>query len=237
MSFSDSVFDRQDVFARSSAHAMSKNLYAFTVCVFVFLGIGASLAASVVSHDWNVDSTASLLWLIIPTFLVALAGVFIATGSDNPAISMLGYAMVAIPFGLMLGPVLAEYTTASIVKVLVITTAIVAIFGIVGAIIPDNLEGLGSYVFGALLILILGYLFAPLAHFFGVETATALTALDWLGVVLFCGIVVFDWNRAMRLPRTLDNAVDSALAVYLDWFNIFIRLLAIMGNSSSSSRN
>lgn len=233
MSFSSTVFDRQSSLGHSSAHAMSKNLYAFAICAFTFLGIGASLAASVVSYDWQINTTMDMIWLFVPTFIVAIIGVVIAMKSDNPLISMIGFAMVAIPFGLMLGPVLAEYTTASIVKVLVLTTAIVAIFGVVGAVIPDNLEGLGSWVLGALLILLLGYLFVPLAHFFGVETATALTALDWIGVVLFCGIVVYDWNRAMHLPRTLDNAVDSAVAVYLDWFNIFVRLLAIMGSAKS----
>ena len=56
-----------------------------------------------------------------------------------------------------------------------------------------------------------------------------MTALDWLGLLLFGAFVVFDLNRAIRIPYTMDNAVDSAMAIYLDFINIFIRLLSLMG--------
>jgi FtsH-binding integral membrane protein len=86
----------------------------------------------------------------------------------------------------------------------------------------------------ALLVLLLGYFVVPIAAFIGFNVGGALTILDCFGVIIFSGMVVFDWNRAMRLPRTLDNAVDSALAVYLDWFNIFIRLLSLLGERDSN---
>ncbi len=228
---SDTVFER----GGAHGHTMSKNLYAFLVSAFVFVGIGVSLAASLVSHDWKVDGFTDMLLIIGIPLVAAIGGTMLSVSSDNPLVSAFGYAVVAVAFGVMLGPVLAEYTAASIVKVLAMTTAIVAVFSVVGAMIPDNLEGFGSYVLGGLLILLLRYFFVPLAHLFGVEAATALTVLDIVGIVLFCGIIVFDWNRAMHLSRNLDNAVDSALAVYLDWFNIFVRLLALTGQSSSNN--
>jgi len=36
----------------------------------------------------------------------------------------------------------------------------------------------------------------------------------------------------MRLPRTLDNAIDCAAAVFVDFVNLFIRLLMLLGNTS-----
>ncbi|MBI4276401.1 hypothetical protein HY629_01025 [Candidatus Uhrbacteria bacterium] len=50
-------------------------------------------------------------------------------------------------------------------------------------------------------------------------------------VSLFSFHVVHDWQRALLLPRTLDNAVDCALAVYLDAVNVSltaIRTLRMM---------
>jgi FtsH-binding integral membrane protein len=55
------------------------------------------------------------------------------------------------------------------------------------------------------------------------------TLLDWAVLILFCAIMVYDLNRAKRLSRTLDNAIDVAVNVFLNFANIFIRVLAIMG--------
>jgi len=232
MGFSSGIWERRN--ERATSHPMSKNLYAFAVSGLTFLGIVASFGAAQITHSITFQSGWDLAVFLIPIFLVAIGGVVIAVKSNNPAVSLLGYAMVAIPFGLMLGPVVAQYTTASVVKVFFITTIIVAVLGVVGAVIPDNLQGFGSWLMVALLVLLLGYFVVPIAAFIGFNVGGALTILDWIGVIIFSGMVVFDWNRAMRLPRTLDNAVDSALAVYLDWFNIFIRLLSLLGERDSN---
>ena len=34
-----------------------------------------------------------------------------------------------------------------------------------------------------------------------------------------------DWAKAQEKPKTLDNAVDSAVDLYLDIINLFVRLL------------
>jgi FtsH-binding integral membrane protein len=39
----------------------------------------------------------------------------------------------------------------------------------------------------------------------------------------------FDWYRAQAYPKTVDNAIDSAVDLYLDIINLFIRLLEIFG--------
>lgn len=53
--------------------------------------------------------------------------------------------------------------------------------------------------------------------------------LDWVVAIIFCGYIGFDWGRANRIPKTADNAVDSAAALYMDIINLFIRILRIMG--------
>jgi hypothetical protein len=170
----------------------------------------------------------------IGTLIVAIAGIFIALKFDVPILSLIGYMMVCIPFGYITGPAVALYTSASVVKVLMITTAIVVILGTVGAVIPDSLESWGSYLFGGLLILILGTFLVPIAGVFGIPIKGALTFFDWVGVVLFSGYVIFDLNRAMRVERTHDNAIDCALSVYLDFINLFLRLLSLMGEAKSN---
>lgn len=216
------------VWDRFGSGTMSKNLFAFMVSMWTATGIGASAVAAYYSQSWE------LTWpFLIGVLVVTILGVVIALRSENPVISLLGYALVAIPFGLMLGPVVAMYTAASVVRVFFVTTGIVVVLGIVGAVIPDSLEGWGSWLLGGLTLLIVGGFAVPIAGLFGFPIDHALTLLDWAAVAVFSGYVIYDWNRAMRVPYTNDNAIDCALAVYLDFINLFIRLLSLMGTKKS----
>jgi FtsH-binding integral membrane protein len=53
--------------------------------------------------------------------------------------------------------------------------------------------------------------------------------MDWIVAVLFCGYLGYDWARAQSIPKTLDNAIDSAASIYMDIIILFIRILEIMG--------
>ena len=222
---SSSVWDR----AGSDGHAMSKNLFAFLIRFWTAAGIAASAVAASFTLDWHPS-----IWAFIGLAVIPFVGVFVSMKSDNPAVSLLGYALIVVPFGLITGPLVALYTTASVVKVLAITTMIVVTLGIAGAIYPKSLESWGAFLFGGLLILIFGQFGVMILGAFGVNVGGAMTVLDWVGVFLFSAYVIYDMNRAMRLPRTHDNAIDAAVAVYLDFLNLFLRLLSIMGNRRSS---
>ena len=53
--------------------------------------------------------------------------------------------------------------------------------------------------------------------------------LDWIVVLIFCGYIGYDWSRANQIPKTIDNAIDSAAALYMDIINLFLRILRILG--------
>nr|ALV85567.1 apoptosis-promoting Bax1 inhibitor [uncultured bacterium pA1] len=223
-SLSASVWERT-----SASHAMSKNLFAFLVSFWTAAGIASSAVAATFTTGWH-----PTIWPLLGLSIIPFVGILIALKSDNPVVSLFGYMLVTIPFGLIVGPVVAMYTAASVAKVFMITTAMVVVLGIVGAVYPKSLESWGIWLFGALLILIFGQFGVMIAGAFGVNVGGAMTLLDWVGVVLFSGYVIYDLNRAMRVERTHDNAIDCAVAVYLDFANLFIRLLSLMGDRKSS---
>ena len=78
------------------------------------------------------------------------------------------------------------------------------------------------FVVGSFIVLFAGMI--------GIPIEGAMTALDWIGVFLFGGLVIFDLNQAMRIERTHDNAIDAAVGIYLDIANIFLRLLDLFGD-------
>lgn len=222
--FKSDVWDR-----RGNYGTMSKNLYAFMVAFWTAAGIAVSAVCAFFSLSWELN-----VWTLLGVLVAGIVGVVISVKSDIPVVSLLGYALVAVPFGLMLGPVVNLYTDASVVRVFFVTTSVVTVLGIVGAVIPDNLEGWGSWLLGGLTLLLVGYFAVPIAGLLGLPVDHALTWLDWAGVGLFSVYVIYDWNRALRIPYTMDNAIDCALSVYLDFINIFIRLLSLTGTRKSS---
>ena len=216
----------RSVWQRVGEGTLSKSLYAWLVCLWTAVGVGASALGASISRNWQLD------WvLLIGSLVFGMVGVIIASKSSNPVISFAGYMLVAFPFGFLLGPVVATYTDASIARVFLLTAIVVIALGFIGALTPANLDSWASWLFGGLIILLVGSLLFPLLGRLGLPVGGALTALDWFGVALFGGYVIFDLNRAMRLPYTMDNSIDAAVAIYLDFFNIFIRLLSLFGNN------
>lgn len=219
-SLSSSIWDRT-----SGSHAMSKNLFAFLVSFWTAVGIGSSAVAASLTMTWQLS-----IWAYLGLAIIPFVGILIAMKSDNPVVSLVGYAMVTIPFGMITGPLVALYTAASVAKVFMITTGMVVVLGVIGAVYPKSLESWGIWLFGGLLVLIFGQFGVMIAAAFGVNVGGAMTVFDWIGVVLFSAYVIYDLNRAMRVERTHDNAIDCAVAVYLDFANLFIRLLSLLGN-------
>lgn len=208
----------------------SQQFYLLTA-VWTLLGLAGTAITSYVARDLVVT------WpVIIAVLLVQIVGIFIgssATRENNVTLGVIGYALVALPAGLILGPLVSHFAAISVIKALVATGAMVAVFGLVGVLIPDSLSGWGSWITGLLIASLVGYLLVPLAGLFGVNGATALNVLDWITLFIFAGVVIYDFNMAKETPRTASNAMFTALGIYLDFVNIFIRLLRLFGSDSS----
>ncbi len=213
------------LWARTGASDMSARQYATWITLLTAYGITISLvtASLVVGRSFS-------LWFTLGAFVVAAFGVFMTWENVSSAVSFVGYTLIAVAFGFIVGPLVARYTSASVVRILFLSGTMVLGLGIVGALIPQSLAGWWTWLLGGLLILLAGNLVLPLAALIGIPVGSAWGALDWFGVILFSAIVVFDINHAMRIPYTMKNAIDSAAEIYLDFVNIAIRLLAAMGD-------
>ena len=231
------MFSTKEIWQRSGEGegTMSANLYALSLAGFTSAGILFAGAMSLLSRNWHIEGWYSLIFILC-VMAMGLCGSAVCASSKKPAISLLGYGMVAGPFGLLLGPVVKLYPGANVARAFFLTMAIVLILGIVGAIIPESLKSWGIWLLGALLILIVATLAVPFLGLIGISVHMTLTVIDWVAIVIFSGFVIYDMNKAMHIPPTLDNAIDSAAALFLDVFNIFIRILSLMGGNSSSSK-
>ena len=162
------------------------------------------------------------LWIFIGYFVLAIAGIAISARSANPWMSFLGYNLLVLPIGVLLCLILPGIPVAIVTKALLLTGIVTATMTLLGLVAPNVFLGMGRTLFIALIVGILAELVATfLFHYTG-------TAFDWLFVVLFSGYIGYDVAKSQIYPKTVDNAVDCALDIYLDIINIFIRLLALL---------
>lgn len=54
-----------------------------------------------------------------------------------------------------------------------------------------------------------------------------------VAAAIFSLYIGYDWVKAQMYVKTVDNAVDSALDIYLDIINLFLQLLRILGSKNN----
>lgn len=168
-------------------------------------------------------STLGWLGLLLVYLVPTIAGIVIANRSTQPLVSFLGYNLVVLPIGLMLALVVPGLPADIVVKAMGLTAMVTLTMTLVAVVKPQFFLGLGRTLLVALLV---GLLAEVVATFLlGYRGAM----FDWFFVLLFSGYIGYDVARSQAYPKTLDNAIDCALDVYLDVINLFIRLLSILG--------
>ena len=193
--------------------------FAWTICL---VGVAAGISLS-----WDFS------WpLLIGTFFVSIGAIFLFGLSDQWPLSLLGVSVLSVALGMMIGPVVSTYSVPIVMKALMTTAGVTLLMSILGVIYPKSMEGIGGFLLGALMLLIVGNLaryFWPLIDVSGGPPSMGI--LDWIGAGVFTIYIMYDWNRAMRLPKTLDNAIDSSGALILDVVNLLLDLLRLYASS------
>ena len=223
----------------NSPAAIAELQRSFVLRVYGWMTLGLAVTATASLYtiaDPNLApravSSSLLSWLLI---VVELALVLVLSarirtlGLGTARLAFLAYAALT---GVSLTPFVFSYTTASIFLVFVITTGLFGAMCLYGHLTHRDLTAGGSYLFMSLVGLIL---ISVVNVFLGSRL------MDWLaslvGVVVFIGLTAFDAQAVKVLGASLDEkgelvqkaAIIGALQLYLDFINLFLRLLQLFG--------
>jgi FtsH-binding integral membrane protein len=133
--------------------------------------------------------------------------------------------------GLTMAFVLLAFTGESVATTFVVTAGMFGGLALYGSITKRSLGGLGQFLFMGLL----GVVLASIVGLFWHNDAFQF-ALSFVGVLVFSGLVAYDAQRlkAMALATPAGEAgsyaIVGALALYLDFSNLFLFLLRFSGN-------
>lgn len=144
------------------------------------------------------------------------------TRSKSAALSMIGYHLIVIPIGLLLSAYLPFFESKDIASAFITTGVVVLLMIVLSTMKPELFSRMGNTLMTALCVSVLTEF---IAIFFGYGG----DIFNWITVVLFSLYVAYDWNRAQAMTKTMDNAVDAAVQIYLDIINLFVRLLRLFG--------
>jgi hypothetical protein len=134
--------------------------------------------------------------------------------------------------GFTLSTLFFVYTTSSIASTFFITSGTFAIVSAYGYVTKTDLTKFGNLM----LMGLIGIIIASLVNFF-LQSEAVMWAVTYIGVVVFVGLIAYDTQRIKRMANGLDDdgdvqrkaAVVGALALYLDFINLFLKLLRLLG--------
>jgi FtsH-binding integral membrane protein len=207
---------------------------AFLTQAFIWMFAGLLLTAGVSAL---VQGNATLLdfasqWLIF-IFIAQLALVVVISAGINrvPATVALGLFFVyAASLGLTVGLIVSLYTGESVTAAFLSASAIFGGAALYGAVTKRSLAGIG----GALTMGLFGLIGAMVVNLF-LPNGTFGWIISVGGVLLFTVFTAYDVQRIqtgalVAMTGSVEKAaVIGALRLYLDFVNLFLFLLRLMG--------
>ncbi|MFM9889037.1 MAG: Bax inhibitor-1/YccA family protein [Rickettsiales bacterium] len=135
--------------------------------------------------------------------------------------------------GLSLASILLMYTGESVARTFFVTAAMFGGMSMIGYTTKRDLTGMGHFM----MMGVWGLVVASLVNLF-LNSSGLSFAISIIGVVVFTGLIAYDTQKLKSIYYQVGNNADSlarasimgALSLYLDFINLFISLLRLMGD-------
>ncbi|HET7849147.1 MAG TPA: Bax inhibitor-1/YccA family protein [Pseudolabrys sp.] len=232
------------------AVAIDAGLRAYMIRVYNYMAAGVALTGVVawLTYSAAVQTNAAGQLVLTPfgqaiyggpltivLFLGTLGIVFFMSFRINrlqPSTALGLFMLYAGLLGLMLSSVFLAYTGASITRTFFISAASFGALSLYGYTTQRDLAPVGSFLIMGLFGLILAVLVNMFLKSSGLEFA-----ISAIGVLIFAGLTAWDTQRIKEMYSANDDgtiagrkAVMGALALYLDFINLFLFLLRFLGD-------
>ena len=137
--------------------------------------------------------------------------------------------------GATLSAIFLVYTRSSITSTFFICAATFIAASIYGMVTKRDLTSVGQFLFMGLI----GIVIASVVNLF-IRSSGVSLIVSYIGVIVFVGLTAYDTQKlrtmALTQPAGIDGAtlrkgaILGALTLYLDFINLFLMLLRIMGS-------
>jgi FtsH-binding integral membrane protein len=236
------MFPRNQDYTPNYTKDQARALSAFMSSVYLWMMVGIAITgvtAYAVAGQPNVVmqimQNKILFFGIIILQLVAVVTLSAAIQRMSVTVASLVYALYATLVGLTFSVIFLVYTAESISTTFFITAFAFGGLSLVGYTTKKDLGPIGSFcmigLFGMIAVMFLGMFFPSM-----MGNSMQLT-MSVIGIFIFAGLTAYDTQRIKNLQfqyttgeQARKGAIYGALVLYLDFINLFINLLRLMGD-------
>lgn len=166
-------------------------------------------------------------FLLFSLFL-EIIGIIISLRSKNPIFSFIGYNFLVISFGLLLSIILHEYggVDSIIVKQTFLYTSIITgIMVILGVLYPKLFEKIRY-------ILFINLSGIAITHIIILISNMDNTVISWITAIVYSLYIGYDIYISQAVKKTVDNAIDCSINIYLDIVGLLLEILKIIAEAN-----
>ncbi len=211
----------------------------FILRVYAWMVIGLAITAAAAFFTLTVPALLEAVFTNPYIFFGLLIGELVLVVVLSAAINRIPAAVATLLFagyaalnGVTLSFLMLVYTGTSVVITFGVTTCTFGIMTLFGYTTQRDLTKLGSLLIMALL----GLVIASVANIFFAST-TLYWIVTYVGILIFVGLVAYDTQKLKRMSLSVSGdgtlvqkaSIVGALALYLDFINLFLLLLRLLG--------
>ncbi len=220
------------------AKSFMSNVFSYMSLALIISGLAAYLfgtSESLIRLMYNLETGGRSVigWIIAlaPWGLVFLMGIRYEKFSFS---GMLGvFVVFAFLMGASLGSIFIVYSTSTLATTFLVTAGTFGVMALLGYTTKTDLTKLGSILYMALI----GLIIAMVVNYF-MQSSMMDYVISGIGVLIFTGLTAYDTQKLKHIGMSVDaqsedgkkQVVMGALSLYLDFINLFLFLLRLLGS-------
>jgi len=194
--------------------------------VTAFTSVGAAMS---LDFQQALHSNPILFFGLIIAEFGLVIGISRTVMTLAPAVAMVLFLVYAFLNGLTLSSIFYVYQLGSVSAAFFSSAAVFGVMGVVGYTTKKDLSSIGMIAFMALI----GIIIAAVVNFFLHSTMMGML-ISFAAVLIFTALTAYDTQQLKRMSMSMPNngslGIYGALRLYLDFINIFLSILRLMGN-------
>lgn len=200
---------------------------------WMFVGLLVTfLTGFYVSNNSNmIYNVAKNMWLIIIVEFVLVIVLSARSHKMNYMTSIILFVLYALVTGLTFSSIFIVYQMSSIISLFLVSALIFGLFALLGYKTSLDLSRFSTILF----MILLGGIIVTLINLFFHNTMVDMV-VSWVILIVFFGITAYDVQKIKRIAYEVDDpkkvTIIGALDLYLDFINIFLRILSLFGKSN-----
>jgi FtsH-binding integral membrane protein len=194
----------------------------------------AYLTASSPAMIQFIFANRGVFWGLFIVELLIVVGLSGFINKISPAAAAGGFLLYAALNGLLLAAIFLVYTQQSLAVAFFVTAGTFGATALYGAATKRDLTSLGSFMFMGLI----GLIIASVVNIF-LHSQMVYWISSFFGVFIFVGLTAYDSQKIKNLSYSSNigdvavaqrASIVGALALYLDFINLFLFILRLMGS-------